>query len=363
MKLGRAFERFITVMLCLSMFFITSVPCRVAADQSYHQIAFSQPVPIGEVLAKAGTDGLHILRVWTVLGDAQGCTVIPDNIQGIQMIHQYVTDHVTRLLQETMASLQQDAAADTSTARTSANNSVEDGERVLEAIGRNGLSVIALDVENEVASDLQQDFHSARISSIPCGSIIPSPQLTGQTTANALQQVPVVSSAASYPEDSTWLPSHGSVDVHTLSSGDRFAMQHVSWNDNARMSFFHNNWNSTYEQDTVFSNTQYVSTASNTVVSWISNFPGNYLDSRLFDSGASTNVGVGCGYGQNLVINTVYYYSLELLPGAASQGNELQVDFQPGHYIGAPSGLTVFSYKTYVEFQFNHVPGSYIWQH
>lgn len=67
-------------------------------------------MPAAEVLAKADASGLHVLRVWIAWGDAQGCITIPDDIKGAQAVQQYVTNHMTDLLQGTTTSLQQHAA-------------------------------------------------------------------------------------------------------------------------------------------------------------------------------------------------------------------------------------------------------------
>ncbi len=344
-----------------------------AADSSYYQLTFQQSMPAAKVLAEADTGGLHILRVWTTLGDAQGCTTIPDGIKGAQAVQQYLTSHITELLQATTTSLQQHAAGiDNSATQASVNRSIENGKRVLETIGREGLSIIALDVDSEGATDIQPIFDGAHVSLIPHGNIIPSPQLTDEltneaTTGKSTEQAPDLASITTYdptayPEDSTWLPSGGGVQVYTLASGNRCVDQGVYWNNSARMSFFHDHWNSTYEQDTVFENTQYVNPVSNTVQSWISNFPGQYLDTRYVDDPLDANVGVGCAFGQQLQVNTYYYYTLQLLPGRVEQSNELMVDFQPGHYtLPVPNPLDLFSYKTYPQFEYQRVPGFYSW--
>ena len=89
-KLRKTLRGFATTVLCLGMLLVTSAPSRRnqvrAADLSYYQVTFQQSMPATEVLAKADTDGLRILRVWTALGDAQGCTTIPDGIKGTQAV-------------------------------------------------------------------------------------------------------------------------------------------------------------------------------------------------------------------------------------------------------------------------------------
>ena len=374
-KLRKTLRCFAAIVLCLSMLLAASALYSRnhvrAADLSYYQVTFQDSKPVAEVLTKADTGGLHILRVWTALGDAQGCTTIPDDIKGVQAVQQYVTSHITELLQATTTSLQQHAAViDDPATKASANHSIENGKQVLEAIGREGLSIIALDVDSEGATDIQPIFEGAHVSLIPHGNIVPSPQLTDKLTnevamSTPTQQTPDPASTASYdptayPEDSTWLPSGGGVQVYTLASGNRCVDQSVYWNNSARMSFFHNQWNSTYEQDTVFENGQYVSQVGWSVQNWISNFPDAYGDTRLFDDPPVVNVGVGCGGGWYLQVNTYYYYTLELLPGPVEVSYELMVDEQPGYYV-LPSGFTVFSYKTRPEFEHQRVPGFYSW--
>jgi len=346
-----------------------------AADSSYYQVTFQHSMPAVEVLAKADISGLHILRVWTAWGDAQGCTTIPDDIKGAQAVQQYVTNHMTDLLQGTTTSLQQHTAViDNPAVKASINHSIENGKQVLETIGRGGLAIIAIDVDGAGAMNLQRIFEGARSSRIPRGGIIPSPQLTDKltneaTTSKPTQQTRVTASTATYdphayPDDSTWLPSWGQVNVYPLASGNRCVDQGVYWNNMARMSFFHDNWNSNYEQDTVFWDGQYVSQVPGTVQNWVSNFPSWYADTRLCDDPPVVNVGVGCGLARDLQVNTYYYYELELLPGTASQSYELGVDEQPGHFYGVVGGaFNTFPYKSHIEFDRRWVPGYYSWSY
>lgn len=240
MKHRQMFRCFAAIVLCLSVLLVASVPDsenRVrAVDSSYYQLTFQHSMPAAKVLAKANTSGLHVLRVWVACGDVQGCITIPDGIEGAQAVQQHVTNHLTDLLQGAIESAQQDAALiDNPATQASVNHSIENGKHVLETIGREGLSIIALDVDSEETTDIQRIFEGARSSRIPRGSIVPSPQLTDKLTNKA----------------TTSKPTQQTPDTNTA------------------------------------------------------------------------------------------YYSLELLPGIASQSNERMVDFQLGRYIGFPSGLTI----------------------
>ncbi len=378
-KLRKTLRCFAAIVLCLSMLLAASALYSRnhvrAADSSYYQVTFQDSMPAAEVLAKGDASGLHVLRVWTAWGDAQGCITIPDDIKGAQAVQQYVTNHMTDLLQGTTTSLQHSAAViDDPATKASVNHSIENGKEVLETIGRGGLAIIAIDVDSEGATDIQRIFEGARSSRIPRGGIIPSPQLTDTltneaTTSTPTEQTPGPASITTYdptayPDDSTWLPSWGQVNVYPLASGNRCVDQGVYWNSNARMSFFHDHWNSNYEQDTVFWDGQYVSQVAWTVQNWISNFPSWYADTRLCDDPPVVNVGVGCGLARDLQVNTYYYYELELLPGTASQSYELQVDEQPGHFYGVVGGaFDTFSYKTHIEFIRRWVPAYYSWSY
>jgi len=93
-KLRKTLRCFAAITLCLSVLLVTSAPysrnqVRAADLTSYCQITFQHSMPAAEVLAKADANGVHILRVWTALGDAQGCTTIPDGIKGAQAVQQY----------------------------------------------------------------------------------------------------------------------------------------------------------------------------------------------------------------------------------------------------------------------------------
>jgi len=378
-KHRKTLRSFAVIVLCLSILLVASAPhirYQVrAAGLSYYQLTFLHSMPLAEVLAKADASGLHVLRVWTLLGDAQGCTGIPGGIQGVQAVQQYVTDHIAELLQASTASLQQRAAAiDSVDVKASINHSIENARQVLKIISRGDLSVVAIDIGCAEAPDTQQVFRGAYSSRILCNGIIPSPQLTGNSTnevvaSKSAERIPDPASIATYdlsvyPDDSTWLPSWGQVNVYTLPSSERCVDQGVYWNNNARMSYFHNNWNSTYEQDTVFWDGQYVSQVGWNVLSWVSNFPGYYLDTRLDDVPPTVNVGVGCGRARDLQVNTYYYYMLDLLPGIVSQSYELQVDEQPGYATFQPgNALNTFSYKTHIEFDRRWVPGYYSWSY
>ncbi|MHB8070499.1 MAG: hypothetical protein ACYDHF_00905 [Candidatus Cryosericum sp.] len=145
-KFRKTLRSFAAIVLCLSMLLVTSAPSGRnqvrAADPSYYQVTFRQSMPATEVLAKADASGLHVLRVWTALGDAQGCTTIPDDITRAQAVQLYVTSHITELLQATTTSLQQHAAGiDNSATQASVNRSIENGKRVLETISREGPSL------------------------------------------------------------------------------------------------------------------------------------------------------------------------------------------------------------------------------
>ena len=377
-KLRKTLRCFAAIVLCLSMLLAASALYSTnhvrAAGSSYYQVTFQDSMPAAEVLAKADASGLHVLRVWTAWGDAQGCITIPDDIKGAQAVQQYVTSHITELLQATTTSLQHSAAViDDPATKASVDHSIENGKEVLETIGRGGLSIIALDVDSEGATDIQQVFEGAHVSLIPHGNIVPSPQLTDKlttevATSTPTQQTPGPASITTYdptayPEDSTWRPSWGQVNIYTLPSGERCVDQGVYWDNNARMSYFHNNWNSSYEQDTVFWDGQYVSQVGWNVLDWVSNFPGYYLDTRLDDEPPVVNMGVGCGRARDLQVNT-YYYMLDLLPGIASQSYELQVDEQPGYATFQPgNAFNTFSYKTHIEFDRRWVPGYYSWSY
>ena len=286
-----------------------------------------------------------------------------------------MTNHITDLLQETTTSLQQHAAViDNPATKASANHSIENGKQVLETISREGLSIVALDVDSAGSTDVQPIFEGARVSLIPHGNIVPSPQLTDKLTnevamSTPTQQTRVAASITTYdphayPDDSTWRPSWGQVNIYTLPSGERCVDQGVYWDNNARMSYFHNNWNSSYEQDTVFWDGQYVSQVGWNVLDWVSNFPGYYLDTRVDDVPPVVNMGVGCGRARDLQVNTYYYYMLDLLPGTAGQSYELQVDEQPGYATFQPgNAFNTFSYKTHIEFDRRWVPGYYSWSY
>ena len=378
-KLRKTLRCFAAIVLCLSMLLAAAALYSTnhvrAAGSSYYQVTFQDSKPVAEVLTKADASGLHILRVWTAWGDAQGCITIPDDIKGARAVQQYVTNHITRLLQETTTSLQQHAAVINNPAtKASTNHSIQNGKQVLETINREGLSVVALDVDSAGSTDVQPIFEGAHVSLIPQGNIVPSPQLTDKLTNEVAMSTPTRQTRVAvsittydphaYPDDSTWRPSWGQVNVYTLPSGERCVDQGVYWDNNARMSYFHNNWNSSYEQDTVFWDGQYVSQVGWNVLDWVSNFPGYYLDTRLDDVPPAVNMGVGCGRARDLQVNTYYYYMLDLLPGIASQSYELQVDEQPGYATFQPgNAFNTFSYKTHIEFDRRWVPGYYSWSY
>ena len=181
-----------------------------------------------------------------------------------------------------------------------------------------------------------------------------------------------------YPDDSTWLPNYVSTDIRTLRDAgeSRYINQETEWYSNSNLSYFHGNYNNaTYEQDTVFwrenNDTDcYVLWTPNldpsNVLSWYSNFPDSYLDSRCKDSSDALNLTVGCTRGIDLQPNTLYYYTVYAKKGNVSFGYELQTDEQPGYYeySWVDPSLDTFSLKTHVEYPDPaYVPGFYTWHH
>ncbi len=211
-------------------------------------------------------------------------------------------------------------------------------------------------------------------------NIVPSPQLqwdllhqkTETQPSNTLSYDPY-----QYPDDSTWLPNYVSTDIRTLRDANetRYIDRETEWFSTSRLSYFHSFWwASAYEQDTVFwrenNNTDcYVLYTAppdtSMVLSWYSNFPDPYLDSRLDDGDDHLTLTIGCAKDASLQANERYYYTIYAKKGNVSSGYELQTDEQPCEYRypGLSYSLGIFALKTHLEYQYRFVPGNYTCVH